>query len=277
MMLKNVFLVASVATLAVLTSCGGNEEVVKDYQETTDTLTSEVRTDMSLIRAGIPSPIVISKQISKAGYTYNKSVLNSSSKSSGYSTKLQAATNLGVYGADFGYVAGYGQSQDVLEYVAQVAKLSKTVGVESAFSEDFGKEINQNMGKEDTLMDVIDDAYTKAENNLRSNDRVSTTALIIVGGWIEGLYIGCEIIGTKPNDIKTSNAYKTIYDQVYAYSYIVDLLTQYKKEADCAKILEDLKPLLPVLQGYSAKPKLDQADLGIIKAAVAPVRAKIIG
>lgn len=276
-MLKKILFIAPVSAILILTSCGSKEEAVKDYQETTDTLSSEVRTDMSLIRAGIPSPILISKQISKAGYSYNKGVLNSSSKSGGYSTKYQAAANLGVYGADFGYVAGYGQSQDVLEYVAQVAKLAKTVGVESAFNEEFGKEVTQFIGKEDTLMDVIDEAYSKAENNLRSNDRVAVTALIIAGGWLEGLYIACEIVGAKPRDIKTESAYKSIYDQVYAYSYLVDLLKQYKKDADCTKMLEELKPLAGIMQGYSGVPKLGQADLPKIKEAVAPVRAKIVG
>lgn len=276
-MFRKMYLVAPLTAVLLLTSCGAKEEAVKDYQETTDTLSSEVRTDMSLIRAGIPSPIAVAKQISKGGYAYNKSVLNASSKSSNYSTKFQAAANLGVYGADFGYVAGYGQAQDVLEYVAQVAKLAKTVGVESAFSEDFGKEVNQNIGKEDTLMDIIDDAYVKAEDNLRSNDRVSTTALIIAGGWIEGLYIGSELVQAKPRDTKTNAAYTSVYDHVFAYKYVVDLLKQYKKDADCNKMLEELKPLEAVMKNCAEIPKLGPAELSKIKETIAPVRNKITG
>lgn len=276
-MLKKISVIAQLSVAVIFASCGAKEETVKDYQETTDTLSSEVRTDMSLIRAGIPSPILLSKQISKAGYSYNKGILNPSSKSGGYSTKFQAAANLGVYGADFGYVAGYGQSQDVLEYVAQVAKLAKTVGVESAFNEEFGKEVTKFIGKEDTLMDVIDEAYGKAERNLKSNDRVAVTALIIAGGWIEGLYMACEVIAGKPRDTKTNNAYRSVYDQVFAYQYVVDLLTQYKKDADCAKMLEELKPLAPIMQGAAGNPKLGPDELTKIKAAVAPVRSKITG
>jgi len=201
-MIKNLIFIVSVSTSLLLGSCKSKDETVKDYQETTDTLSSSVRADMNMIRAGIPSPIVLSKEISKAGYSYSKGALNPTSKASGYSTKYQAAANLGVYGADFGYVAGYGQSQDVLEYVAQIAKLAKTVGVESAFSDEFGKQVTDNVGHEDTLMDVIDGAYARAERNLRSNDRVSTTALIIGGGWVEGLYIATDIINTKPRDPK---------------------------------------------------------------------------
>ena len=276
-MLKQIALIAPISLALVLASCGSKEEAVKDYQETTDTLSSEVRTDMNMIRAGIPSPIEVSKQISKGGYSYNKSILNSSGKSSGYSTKYQAAANLGVYGADFGYVAGYGQSQDVLEYVAQVAKLAKTVGVEAAFNEEFGKDVTQSIGKEDTLMDLIDDAYAKAEHNLRSNDRVSTTAIIVAGGWVEGLYIGCQILPTKERDTKTENAYRSVYAQVYAFEYVSDLLKQYKKDADCTKMLEELKPLSELMGTYAKNSKLTAADLQKIKEAVTPVRNKIVG
>ena len=273
-MLKKSLILATL-TLGLITSCKNKEEAIKDYQETTDTLSASVRVDMNLIRAGIPSPIVLSKQISKAGFLYNKSSLNGTSKAGGYSTKFQAATNLGVYGADFGYVSGYGQSQDVLEYVAQVAKLAKAVGVESAFSEDFGKNVNQNVGKQDSLMDIIDAAYAKAERNLRSNDRVSTAALIIAGGWLEGLYLACDIISTKPRDAKSIEAYKSTYDQIYAYQFVSDLLKQFKKDADCQKMLEDLKPLEAVMANYSKNPKIAQSDLTALKDKVAEVRNKI--
>ncbi len=276
-MLKKIVLSISVSGVVLFSSCGSKEEAVKDYQETTDTLSSSVRADMNLIRAGIPSPIKITKQIAKAGFPYNKGILNSSSKAAGYATKFQSASNLGVYGADFGYVAGYAQSADVLEYVAQVAKLAKTVGVESAFSGDFGNRVNSNVSKEDSLMDVIDDAYAKAERNLRSNDRVSTASLVVAGGWLEGLYIACEIISSKPRDGKTMEAYRTVYDQIFAYQYVTDLLTQYKKDADCAKMLEELKPLGDIMAAYAKTPKFGQGDLAKIKDAVAPVRAKIVG
>jgi hypothetical protein len=276
-MLKIFIFVIPVSIITLLSSCGSKEEAVKDYQVTADTLSSSVRTDMNLIRAGIPSPIIISRQISKSGYSYNKSILNSTGKGSGYSTKYQAAANLGIYGADFGYVAGYAQSQDVLEYVAQIAKLAKTVGVESAFSGEFGNKVSSSVGKEDTLMDVIDNAYAKAERNLQSNDRVSTTAIIIAGGWIEGLYIASEIVGTKAREPKTMQAYKKVYDQIYAFQYVSDLLKQYNKDADCVKMLEELKPLVNIMTDYARIPKLGQGDLDKIKDAVAPVRSRITG
>lgn len=279
MLRKKSFVVAVTSATIILSSCGGEkkEHQSLDYQETTDTLTSSVRADLNIIRSGIPSPVAVAKTISKAGYSFNKGVLNSSSKASGYSGKYAAAANLGVYGADFGYVAGFGQSQEVLEYMSQVAKLAKTVGVESAFSEDFGKSINDNMSSNDSLMDVVESAYSKAERNLRSQDRVNAAALIIAGGWIEGLYIGVNTVAAKPRDQKTEEAYKSVYNQIYAYSYVVDLLTELKKDADCAKMLEDFKTIAPIMEQFKNTPKIKEEDVNKIKEAIAPLRNKIVG
>ena len=119
MLLKQLFFTVFATASMMLVSCGDKKEHVQlDFQDTKDSISSEVRADLNIIREGIPSPVVIAKTISKSGYTFNKAILNSSSKGSSYSGKYAAAANLGIYGADFGYVAGFGQSQDVLDYLA---------------------------------------------------------------------------------------------------------------------------------------------------------------
>lgn len=270
---SHLFLSAAIISLAIA-SCGHKEVEVKDEQVTTDTISSEVRNNLNLIRVGIPSPMELTKQTIKAGYNYNKSMLNASSKASGYSSKFQAASNLGIYGADLGYIAGNKQSQDVLEYIAQIAKLAKIVGVESAFDQDFGKNLNENVGKGDTLMDVIDEAYAKAERNLRSNDRIGVAAIVIAGGWIEGLYIATSIATSKP-EVGTEVCH-TIYNHTYAFSYVIQLLEIYKKDPDCAKMLEELKPAGAILSPYAKNPKLLLEDIVKIKEAISPVRNKIV-
>ena len=278
MLSKQLFFTTLTAASMILVSCGEKQEHAGlDYQDTTDSISSEVRADLSIIREGIPSPVIIAKTISKSGYSFNKGVLNSSSKGSNYSGKYSAAANLGIYGADFGYVAGFGQSQDVLDYLAQVAKLAKTVGVESAFNEDFGKEINDNMSKGDSLMDIIENGYSKAERNLRSQDRVNVAAIIIAGGWVEGLFIGANTVTAKPLDLKTTDAYHSVYSQLIAYKFVIDLLSALKKDGDCAKMLEDLKALDPIVEKYKNTPKLSEADVTAIKDAISPLRNKITG
>ena len=277
----NIFSLAAVVSFTLL-ACGGGEEHggPVDEEVTTDTLSAEVKMQINVIRVSIPSPLLVTKQISKGGYNYNKSVLNPSSKASGYSGKLQAAANLGVYGADLGYAAGYSQSQDVLEYVAQIGRLAKTVGVESAFDQEFGKELNDNIGKEDTLGSIIDNAYAKAERNMRSNARVNAASIMIAGGWVEGLYIATQALSgtsTSGKDSLNTELYHTIYNHVSSYTYVTDLLTALKGDADCAKMLEDIKSIEKTITPYTIMNKMKKEDVMKIKEIIAPLRAKITG
>lgn len=265
------------ATLALsMFSCGEKPVEVKDEEITKDVQSDEVRNDLGLIRANIPSPIVVTKQLSKAGCTYNRGILNASTKTAGYSSNLQAAANLGVYGADLAYAASFNQSQDVQDYLIQVAKLAKTVGIESAFDEAFAKKMTENIGKPDSLLGMIDLAFEKAERNLRSNQRVSKVALIVAGGWVEGLYIACESVNSKPKDKKTEELYKGIYNHIYAFNYVIDLLKQFNKDADCAKMLEIINSAENIIAGYSKNPNLGQADAVVIRDAMVQLRNKII-
>ena len=72
----------------------------------------------------IPSPIQTALLIEKSGSDYNKGFLNDAKKVTTYATNFQKALNLGVYGADVGYVTIYDQSQDALKYLGVINKLS---------------------------------------------------------------------------------------------------------------------------------------------------------
>ena len=75
-------------------SCGGEQkEVVLDEEVTTDTLNVDTKASLGSISVNIPSPIEITGEISGAGFSFKKDILNSTSKASGYSTNYQKALN----------------------------------------------------------------------------------------------------------------------------------------------------------------------------------------
>jgi hypothetical protein len=258
----------------VLSSCGSKPAEVKDEQVTKDTLKDNVIADVVLIRTNIPSPTDISKSFSKAGYPYMKNLLNPSSKGSGYSTKLQTAFGMGAYGADMGYIGAYNQNGDAGEYLSQIGKLAQQLKIESAFDPAFIQKIGSAKG--DSINDMLNTAFEKAERNLKSNDRMATAALVITGGWIEGLHIAVEAIGTKAKDDKTAPLYHEIYTHVYAFQNVMDLLKQYEKDADCKKMLDELQPYSETFVAYGNSPNIGDKDLGKLKDAINAVRNKML-
>jgi hypothetical protein len=162
-----------------------------------------------------------------------------------------------------------------MEYFGTAVQLADKLGLSSVFDKSLGQRFQGNMGKKDSLNTLIGLAYDKADRNLRSNKRVSTSALIAAGGWVEGLYISTQSL-TTARDASTEAVYSRVWNHIYSFSYLFNLLDHYSKDADCAKMSEDLKPLAEAINNYSRKPKIDQADIAVLREKVTSVRNQIV-
>lgn len=266
---------------SLLMSCKGEiKETEIDEEITTDTLSSATRSGLQGISVNIPSPIKVTGEIAGAGILFNKSIVNPASKVSSYATNYQKALNLGVYGTDLGYLTGFKQMQDAMGYIVTVKKLAEDVGVSSAYDEAAIKRIVENLSKEDSISetkDLIDDAYLKAERNLRSQQRVEIAGLVVTGGWVEGLYVATQAIGTSPRDEKSENLYSRVWDQAYSFRYVSELLNENQKNPDFAKLIEELKDVQILCKQLEYKPKMNNADVLLLKDKITVVRNKITG
>lgn len=267
-----------IASGILAAGCGNKEDEKPDYEVTTDSMSDNVRAEIASIRASIPSPTDLTAGMADAKFKYNKDLLNPSSKSSSYSSNFQKAAAMGVYGADLGYAASYNQSQDVIEYFGAVSKLAKELGLESAFDEELVGQIKENMGKKDTLVGLIDRAFNKAERHMRSNQRVSLAAVMAAGGWVEGIYISSSLIKDMPKDSATAVIYDRTWNHVYSFQNVIDLLNEYKSNADAAKMLETLKDFEPYVtktnkQGGGV---LTQEDVKGINTKITEIRGKLV-
>jgi len=272
---------AAAVALFFISSCGGKSEEesheITDFEVTKDTIKSEVRVNFDLLRVNIPTPKTLSTILSASKITYNKSFLTPPSKAGSYSTNYQKALGLGVMGADMSVAAAYNQSQDVVEYLGQIGKLANDLGIGTAFDPEFSKILLQNVNKPDTFQVMLDKAFDKAERNLRSNQRVAISIIMITGGWIESLAISVEGLNTNPNGPNVKVIYSDISAHCHSFDYIFELLEAYKSNADCAKLIQELQPFKPALVSIGRNSKIGPNDLPKIRETVAQLRNKIIG
>jgi hypothetical protein len=276
-MKKNHFIYTSlsVALLLGITACHHNdapvmpaEEVIKDSAKA-----STVNT-LGQLMSNIPSPMDISKELSKEGIQLNKSILNSPDKASSYSSTFQQATNMGIYGADMGYEVSYNQMQDALNYIAQVAKLSGALGITSAYDQKLMDSFKSATSNKDSLGIIIQTAFDRANKELYSNKRASTSTLIFAGGWVEGLYIATNLIKDEKND-KNGPMYQKIWDHVYSFSYLKKVLTDYQSNADCANMLKMLQPVFDFAATLNDK-GLSLSDVTNLKNMITDIRNKLV-
>ncbi len=187
----------------------------------------------------IPSPVQTAALIQKTGAPYNKEILNDPKAFSRYSTKFQKAVNLGVYGADLGYITMYEQTQDGIMYIKAAEKIGEELGVTSAFSPELIKRFEANLGNRDSLLVLVSEAYKASDAFLKDNEREDVGGLIIAGGWLESLYFAASVYeSTKNEEIK-----RRIGEQKTTLESIIKLLQRYSSNPDIEEFVSELTDL----------------------------------
>ena len=197
----------------------------------------------------IPSPIQTAMLIKKSGANYNKEMLNTSSKSSSYSTSFKKALNLGVYGADLGYVTIYEQTQDALSYMGTAKKIADDLGVSGAFDGQTIDRFQKNLGSKDSLLSLVSVAYRASDAYLKNNDRNEISGLILTGGWIESLNFATNVFKMKGD----AEVKRRIAEQKLSLNSLIKLLTPYYSQPEYAELIDALKEVSAVFDAVEFK------------------------
>jgi DNA-directed RNA polymerase subunit F len=219
-----VLLLMSLIAFAVQTGCkSGGEKKEADEDD------FEIRDNNIIVVQGelfsIPSPLQTSVLLKESGAKYSKELLNPSSNLSSYSTNFKKAVNLGIYGADLGYVVIYNQTQDALGYMNASKRLSDDLNVSGAFNETLMKRFEKNMSNTDSLLAIFSSAYRLTDEFLKNNDRSEVSGLIIAGGWLESMYFTTHILQNDFNN--RQNVLQRVAEQRNTLDHVIRLLTPY--------------------------------------------------
>jgi hypothetical protein len=232
----------------ITTSCNNNESNNNSTAIDSDTTKkAEISADTKVriektqkIFFSVPSPAETADMFKKAGLEYNKDILNPYNNVSKYSTQFAKAVNLGVYGADLSYANIFEQTQESMLYMNCAKKLADELGVSGAFDAATMERFEENINNKDSLLSLISDTYWIIDDYLKENDQEETAALIIVGGWIEGLYLGTALLN---DNLDNSELIQRIAEQKYAFENLLGLLKSFDNNPNISRILEMLKPL----------------------------------
>ncbi len=252
----------SIALGALMVSCGPTEEETPVDQDVFDP-NSALNTVFDGKIFSIPSPVQTAYLIKNLDLSFDKSLLNSDAAVNDYVTEYQQALNLGIYGTDLGYSALYNQKNTSLKYLNAVEKLTAQLGLDAAFDSSFISRFEANSNDEDSMIILMSDAFKKSDNFLKNANRKSTSALILTGGWVESIYIACELNAKKDSEeIK-----RRIGEQKQSLNSIIDLLNTYNKSGANDELIagmEELKVSFDKIQfnyEYSAPETDEEAKL----------------
>lgn len=236
------FLFTIVALFTI--SCGDEKTLTDTLNEDQQATSGKEKIEISEevfkdIIQGIPSPLEISALIKESGAEFNTAILNDADNTKNYTTNYKRALNLGILGADLGYINIYNKTSTSLGYLASLKGLADDLRVGQFFDFSTIRRLAMNSGDIDSLLNITTAGFEDMNNYLVEQGRGDIGVLLLVGGWIEALHIAAEIAKTSqdPKLLERVGEQKITLDELQL------LLQVYQDDINIGKLTDDFQTL----------------------------------
>jgi hypothetical protein len=142
---------------------------------------------------GLLTPVEVCNIFERLGIRYNDTIILASENRDLYMSSYKAAMNLGVYGVDMGYMKLFGVNRQTVSYFSTIQTLSERLNMPDTFLSDAIKSLDADIGNADSLTGLMNDAYSKIDEHLRLEGSEGTLGLMLMGGWIEAMYLATQL------------------------------------------------------------------------------------
>lgn len=223
-------------------SCNRMAEKTEDVHHDSDTVNKDLtpnKITAQNVFVSLPDRKLIFKLIEENKIEYNPDLLNNPVLVSKYTIDVFKAANFGIYGSDLSIANAFGQTQESLLFLKCVNKLATQLGVSSAFNQQLFDRIQNNESNRDTVLQIISNSFAKVEELLKTNNRAATSAIILSGCWIEGLYVSCKLT-ENPN---AESIVKAIFSHKESLENMIIMLEKANLDEKSLFILKDLKSI----------------------------------
>ncbi len=239
--------------LSLLFACGGNEstsqeeDLLNDFAFA-DSVQNQVIISEEIINEmihSIPSPIEMTSLIQSTGADFNQSLLNKTDNLDKYTTAHQKAINLGIYGAELGYLNIYEKTMISVDYISAVRTLARDLKVEQFFDFQTLKRLASSNKNIDSLINITTQSFSKMDAFLREQNRTKASVLIVTGTFIEGLYIATQIAEQKANP----ELVERVGEQKMSIDNLLLMLNVYKSDPEMETLGKQIGELKKLYDG----------------------------
>lgn len=187
-----------------------------------------------------PSPLEMATLLQRNNSSFYNELLSPVKNVDKYSTSTSQALNIGIYGVDLSYAKIFNQEKEWRQYLGAIRKLTQKLGIpQERINKTLGM-LEDNISNSDTLLKVMNDTYNWADKYLKENERENIASFIILGGWIEALYIATNIYSREADvqDIRDR-----IVVQKYSLNTLIELVSKNQNDPVLAEYLTILLTL----------------------------------
>ena len=231
-----------------------------------DSSTIQQESHVEKIYFNVPSTMKTAYILKKAGATYDASFPLNPNKANDDFTTEQQALLLGIYGSDLNYTIVSNKNQETIYYLNSINSLGEKLGLGNILNQEMKNRIEKNVNSKDSMQVIITDLFWKIEQSLNEDGRSRIGALIVTGGWIEGLYVATQIAIKMPENIKIKSI---ICQQKFSSKDVLELV----KNSCSSEYISDvvLRPLKQInaslskiktrQEFYSSELNIDENDM----------------
>ncbi|MCU0472273.1 MAG: hypothetical protein MUC93_02755 [Bacteroidales bacterium] len=260
-------LVVLIVILGLSAGCkGGKKAAQKDVTVDMPKDNTEILQDIKQaekIFNALPSPLESAMLIKSAGAMFEDNLLNPVSNVNTYVTNKSMALNLGIYTCDLSIASMYEQTQLLIDYMNAAKKMADGLGILKAIEQADIDKLEENINNGEVIMDIVSQTFMNSNSYLEDNGQPATAAMVLVGGWIEGLYISTQLV-----DMKEFNGNKLvgrIIDQKLSIDILLDLLNSSKGNPAVDELMVQVAKLKAVFDKIKIdttpiRPEYDQAS-----------------
>jgi hypothetical protein len=221
-----------------LWSCGSSSKEDQSKSDEFKEAEESLKDGIQDVVYNIPSPHEIPYLLQSTGADFNQSLISDRKKADSYLTKTdKVALNLGVYASDIGYLSSYDKTQEAIDYLTTAKSLADNMGVIGSFDTDILKNFESNISNKDSLAALLDRAIKKTDVYLKDDSRNKLAALMVVGSFVEGLYITTGVISSYPKDLLPNDQRNVILTPLVRI-----ILEQEKSVNELVKMLGAVQP-----------------------------------
>jgi transcriptional regulator with XRE-family HTH domain len=198
--------------------------------------------------------VEMSTLFSSAGAVFQKNLMNSMERIPQYVTSDKKALNLGIYAVDLSYARVFDQLDIAGRYLNSMQKLAEELGIPGDYFSNTAHRLERNIDDKDSLIKIANEVYTTTDDYLKDNEQYTTAALIILGGWIEAMYIANDII----KESEDQDIIERFAEQKYSLMHLRDMLGVYRENNQVVgKYLVQLEELQKVFDKFSPEFEVD--------------------
>lgn len=227
--MKHSLLLLALFTIIAICSCKEKPKEKEQFEPSFSTYRNDYDSSAVLAKKeifyGILTPVEICSIFNRLGVPYNDAALNPVQNRDLYLSNAKASINTGIYGVDLGYLKIFGIGQEMVNYMVTIRDMSDKLGIPDQYLTAPIKKMQSNMADPDTIMNLMNDSFHKMEDHLRTGGRESTAGLMVLGGWVEAMYIATQLVydPEKPDP----EVIQKIAEQKYTLTTLLSFLKNY--------------------------------------------------